>query len=72
MQPWFTDVKSGIFVHRGIYAVDGVQESRSPGVLVVPRRIVPHDQYMSQLDRFTGAHYDPHVSEGDYATVSKH
>ena len=27
MQPWFTDAKLGIFVHWGIYAVDGVQES---------------------------------------------
>ncbi|MGW5430478.1 alpha-L-fucosidase [Streptomyces sp. NPDC004059] len=54
MQPWFTDAKLGIFVHWGIYAVDGVQESWS-----FYDDIVPHDRYMSQLDRFTGAHYDP-------------
>ncbi|MEU6201199.1 alpha-L-fucosidase [Streptomyces sp. NPDC047061] len=54
MQPWFTDAKLGIFVHWGIYAVDGVQESWS-----FYDDIVPHEQYMSQLDRFTGAHYDP-------------
>ncbi|QOV34202.1 alpha-L-fucosidase [Streptomyces ferrugineus] len=54
MQPWFTDAKLGIFVHWGIYAVDGVQESWS-----FYDGIVPHDRYMSQLDRFTGARYDP-------------
>ncbi|MFI9833433.1 alpha-L-fucosidase [Streptomyces sp. NPDC051913] len=54
MQPWFTDAKLGIFVHWGIYAVDGVQESWS-----FYDDIVPHDRYMSQLDRFTGARYDP-------------
>ncbi|MET9083899.1 alpha-L-fucosidase [Streptomyces sp. NPDC004237] len=54
MQPWFTDAKLGIFVHWGIYAVDGVQESWS-----FYDDIVPHEQYMSQLDRFTGAKYDP-------------
>ena len=46
MQPWFTDAKLGIFVHWGIYAVDGVQESWS-----FYDDIVPHDRYMSQLDR---------------------
>lgn len=48
MQPWFTDAKLGIFVHWGIYAVDGVQESWS-----FYDDIVPYDRYMSQLDRFT-------------------
>ncbi|MBB6414790.1 hypothetical protein HDC93_000342 [Streptomyces sp. AK010] len=50
MQPWFEDAKLGIFVHWGIYAVDGVQESWS-----FYDDIVPHEQYMSQLDRFTAA-----------------
>ncbi|MFJ2609086.1 alpha-L-fucosidase [Streptomyces sp. NPDC087425] len=54
MQPWFTDAKLGIFVHWGIYAVDGVPESWS-----FYDGVVPHDRYMSQLDRFTGARYDP-------------
>ncbi|MFJ9153196.1 alpha-L-fucosidase [Streptomyces sp. NPDC102270] len=53
MQPWFTDAKLGIFVHWGIYAVDGVQESWS-----FYDDIVPHERYMSQLERFTGARYD--------------
>ena len=29
MQKWFTDAKLGIFIHWGIYAVDGVEESWS-------------------------------------------
>ncbi|MFJ3304143.1 alpha-L-fucosidase [Streptomyces sp. NPDC086549] len=54
VQPWFTDAKLGIFVHWGIYAVDGVQESWS-----FYDDIVPHDRYMSQLGRFTASRYDP-------------
>ncbi|MEV7031316.1 alpha-L-fucosidase [Streptomyces sp. NPDC093272] len=54
VQPWFTDAKLGIFVHWGIYAVDGVQESWS-----FYDGVVPHERYMSQLERFTGARYDP-------------
>lgn len=27
MQPWFTEAKLGIFVHYGIYSVEGVPES---------------------------------------------
>ncbi|NUR02148.1 MAG: alpha-L-fucosidase [Streptomyces sp.] len=54
VQPWFTDAKLGIFIHWGIYAVDGVQESWS-----FYDDIVPHDRYMSQLERFTGAEYNP-------------
>ena len=29
MQPWFADAKLGIFVHWGIYAVNGIPESWS-------------------------------------------
>ena len=54
MQQWFTEAKLGIFVHWGIYAVDGVPESWS-----FYDGIVPHDQYMAQLDRFTGAAVRP-------------
>ncbi|WP_261719945.1 alpha-L-fucosidase [Streptomyces sp. FZ201] len=52
--PWFTDAKLGIFVHWGIYAVDGVAESWS----FYDGR-VPYDRYLSQLDRFTAARYQP-------------
>lgn len=54
MQPWFTEAKLGIFIHWGIYAVDGVPESWSfyDGTLT-------HEQYMKQLDGFTASAYDP-------------
>ncbi|MFD7503215.1 alpha-L-fucosidase [Streptomyces sp. NPDC059850] len=54
MQPWFPDAKFGIFIHWGVYAVDGVQESWS-----FFEGDIPHDQYMAQLDGFTAAAYDP-------------
>lgn len=54
MQPWFPDAKLGIFIHWGIYAVDSVPESWA-----FFDGDVPHDEYMSQLDRFTAAAYHP-------------
>jgi len=54
MQPWFPDAKLGIFVHWGIYAVDGVAESWS-----FYDGEVPYEQYMAQLGGFTAAKYDP-------------
>ena len=54
MRPWFPDAKFGIFIHWGIYAVDGVQESWS-----FFEGDVPHETYMAQLDGFTAANYDP-------------
>ncbi|NUT37663.1 MAG: alpha-L-fucosidase [Hamadaea sp.] len=54
MQPWFPDAKLGIFIHYGIYAVDGVEESWS-----FYRGDVPHDVYMAQTAGFTAAAYDP-------------
>lgn len=41
MQPWFEDAKLGIFVHWGIYAVDGVQESCTGARAASDRRIGP-------------------------------
>lgn len=54
MQPWFPDAKLGIFLHYGIYAVDGVPESWSfyGGQLT-------REQYMGQLAGFTASAYDP-------------
>ncbi|MFD9036066.1 alpha-L-fucosidase [Streptomyces sp. NPDC059567] len=54
MQPWFTEAKLGIFVHWGIYAVDGVPESWSfyGGDLT-------RDAYMKQLGGFTASRYRP-------------
>ncbi|SFE10015.1 alpha-L-fucosidase [Actinacidiphila alni] len=54
MQPWFADAKLGIFVHYGIYAVDGVPESWSFYTGQVSR-----EQYMKQLAGFTAAAYEP-------------
>ncbi|MFF2847977.1 alpha-L-fucosidase [Streptomyces sp. NPDC058001] len=54
MQPWFPDAKLGIFIHYGIYAVDGVPESWA-----FYTGEVPHDRYMRQLDGFTASRYDP-------------
>ena len=53
MQPWFPEAKLGIFVHWGIYAVQGVAESWSfyGGDL-------SREDYMKQLDGFTAARYD--------------
>jgi alpha-L-fucosidase len=54
MQSWFTDAKLGIFVHYGIYAVKGIPESWSFWL-----GQIGYDDYMSQLDGFTAANYDP-------------
>lgn len=51
---WFDDAKLGIFIHWGIYAVDGVGESWS-----FYNRQLTHEDYMAQAKRFTAAKYDP-------------
>ena len=51
---WFDHAKLGIFIHWGIYAVDGVSESWS-----FYNNYLPHEQYMEQLDGFTASKYDP-------------
>ncbi|MFC3196336.1 alpha-L-fucosidase [Parapedobacter deserti] len=51
---WFADAKLGIFIHWGIYAVDGLSESWS-----FHNGDVPYDAYMNQLKGFTATHYDP-------------
>ncbi len=54
MQSWFPDAKLGIFLHYGIYAVDGVPESWA-----FYNGDTPHADYMRQLSGFTASHYDP-------------
>jgi alpha-L-fucosidase len=51
---WFADAKLGIFIHWGIYAVNGIDESWSfyNGYIAYP-------DYMEQLDGFTASGYDP-------------
>jgi alpha-L-fucosidase len=51
---WFRDAKLGIFIHWGIYAVDGVSESWS-----FHNREVSYQDYMNQLKGFTAYRYNP-------------
>lgn len=51
---WFADAKFGIFIHYGIYAVDGIDESWS-----FYNGHVSYDHYMQQLKGFTAANYHP-------------
>lgn len=53
---WFADAKLGIFIHWGIYAVNGIGESWS-----FHNRQISHADYMKQLKGFTAAKYDPAV-----------
>ncbi|HEU4858082.1 MAG TPA: alpha-L-fucosidase [Rhodanobacteraceae bacterium] len=51
---WFADAKFGIFIHWGIYAVDGITESWS-----FFDGDIPYADYMQQLHGFTASRYDP-------------
>lgn len=51
---WFEDAKLGIFIHWGIYAVNGIDESWS-----FYNEYLSYDDYMKQLKGFTAAKYDP-------------
>lgn len=51
---WFTDAKLGIFIHWGIYAVNGVSESWS-----FFNKYLPYEEYMNQKEGFTASKYDP-------------
>lgn len=51
---WFEDAKLGIFIHWGIYAVNGISESWS-----FHNKRISHTDYMAQLKGFTGDHYNP-------------
>src|SRR5690242_15206790 len=62
MQPLITDAKLGTFTRWGIYAVAGVQECWS-----FYDDVVPSEQYMSQLDRFTASRYDPRARAALFA-----
>lgn len=53
MQKWFEGAKLGIFIHYGIYAVDGVSESWS-----FYNGRISYEQYMEQLNRFTAKNFD--------------
>ena len=51
---WFDDAKLGIFVHWGIYSVKGISESWA-----FFNNYINHENYLKQLDGFTGDNYDP-------------
>lgn len=51
---WFSDAKLGIFIHSGIYAVNGVDESWS-----FHNKKVSYASYMDQLKGFTLKNYHP-------------
>lgn len=50
---WFADAKLGIFIHWGIYAVDGIDESWS-----FFNGYISHDDYLKQLKGFTAKNYN--------------
>jgi alpha-L-fucosidase len=51
---WFKDAKLGIFIHWGIYAVNGIDESWS-----FFNGHISHEDYLKQVDGFTAKNYDP-------------
>ena len=51
---WFKDAKLGIFIHWGIYSVDGIDESWS-----FFNNYIPYKSYMNQALRFTASDYNP-------------
>jgi alpha-L-fucosidase len=72
---WFENARLGIFIHWGIYSVNGIDESWS-----FFNGHIPYDEYMKQLDGFTASAYDPEgwarlikASGARYAVItSKH
>ncbi len=51
---WFADAKLGIFIHWGIYSVNGIDESWS-----FHNGKISYADYMKQLKGFTASKYDP-------------
>jgi len=51
---WFNEAKLGIFIHWGIYAVNGTSESWA-----FFNDSVPYDKYMNQINGFTAKNYKP-------------
>lgn len=51
---WYADAKLGIFIHEGIYAVNGIDESWS-----FHNKKISYADYMKQLKGFTLKKYDP-------------
>lgn len=51
---WFKDAKLGIFIHWGLYSVNGIDESWS-----FYNGYISHKDYMKQTKGFTARKYDP-------------
>lgn len=51
---WFKEAKLGIFIHWGIYAVDGISESWS-----FYNEYLTHEDYLEQRNGFTATKYKP-------------
>ena len=51
---WFKDAKLGVFIHWGIYAVNGIDESWS-----FYNNYISYPDYMKQLSGFTAENYQP-------------
>ena len=51
---WFKDARLGIFIHWGIYSVNGVDESWS-----FHNKKISYADYMKQLNGFTAKNYNP-------------
>ncbi len=51
---WFEDAKLGIFIHWGIYSVNGIDESWS-----FFNGYISYDDYMKQIKKFTANNYHP-------------
>lgn len=51
---WFQDAKLGVFIHWGIYSVDGISESWS-----FFNNYINYENYMKQLNGFSASKFDP-------------
>jgi len=59
---WFQDAKLGIFIHWGMYSVDGIGESWS-----FHNKEISHADYLKQMKGFTASNYNP----DDWAALIK-
>jgi alpha-L-fucosidase len=72
---WFENARLGIFIHWGIYSVNGIPESWS-----FFNNYISYEDYMKQLNGFNASNYDPELwvrlikeSGAGYAVItSKH
>lgn len=51
---WFADAKLGVFIHWGIYSVNGISESWA-----FYNNYINHENYMKQLSGFNATKYNP-------------